>query len=305
MRHKVGLVTVALGVFMLVAAPLVKWYLAPRTARAPMDQHSVTQAVSDGKSVVLDKATLKIRTGLTLLNRQVVQGIGGSGSSKVATWKTLSRLTDADGAMISATSGQVALDRVSGLAVNCCNEQLDGQQVRHEGLTFKFPFDTGKVSYPFYDGDTKRAWPMRFIGTQNTLGVSVYHFRQTIPATDVETLEAPFGLLGQPGEGSTVVHRYYENVTDVLVEPTTGIIVRGASHQVQTLRDLQGKSLVTVADINASYTEATEREFASFAKSSALQLRLVRWILPLLGLVLGLGLIGGGVFLTGAVARRR
>jgi hypothetical protein len=225
MRRTLGFIAVALGAFLIAAAPLVKWYLAPRATRIPLDQYSVSTSVSDGQSVVLDKGKLLIRKGLTLTNRQVVQGTGG-GDGRTAVWESLTRLADADGALVSATKEKVALDRVSAMAVRCCDEQLDGVATEYQGLTFKFPFDTGRHDYPFFDTDTKRAWPMVYAGEEHALGLTLYHFVQTVPATDVETLEAPKSLLGLPGEGSQAVHRYYQNVTDVLVEPVTGIIVR-------------------------------------------------------------------------------
>ncbi|HEY6796205.1 MAG TPA: DUF3068 domain-containing protein [Kineosporiaceae bacterium] len=304
MRRTLGFVGIAIGVFLIVAAPLIKWYLAPRAARIPLDEHSVTTSVSDGRSSALDKGTLKIRTGLTLTNRLVVHGDGPAGSGHTAVWDSLTRLTDADGLMIQASKERTALDRVSGMAVNCCQEQLDGVDVRHEGLTFTFPLGTAKKSYPFWDAETKRAWPAEFGGTESAFGLTLYHFRQIIPATDVETLEAPLSLLNQPGQGSTTVHRYYENAVDLLVEPTSGIIVRGDQHQIQTLRDGTGRSLVTVADVNAAFTQDTQKYWAGRAKDAISQLGLVRAVLPLVSLILGVALVVLGTLLIGLLGLR-
>src|SRR3954452_12890997 len=131
MRRTLGFISIGIGVFLLVAAPLVKWYLAPRAARIPLDEHSVTTSVSDGQSLALDQGTLRIRTGLTLTNRLNVQGDGPAGSGQVAVWDSLTRLTDADGTMIAASKERTARDRLTGAAVNCCEEQLDGVPVKH------------------------------------------------------------------------------------------------------------------------------------------------------------------------------
>jgi hypothetical protein len=304
MRRILGFIAIAIGVFLLVAAPLVKWYLAPRAARIPLDEHSVTTSVSDGQSLVLDQGTLRIRTGLTLQSKLIVQGDGPAGSGKVAVWDTLTRLTDADGTMITAAKERTALDRVTGMAVTCCQEQLDGNPVKHQGLTYTFPVSTRQQSYPFWDGETQRAWPIDFKGVESAFGLSLYHFTQTVPATDVETLEAPLSLLNKPGEGSTSVHRYYENVVDVLVEPTTGVVVRGGQHTIQTLRDSSGTTLATVADVNATFDEATQQYWAKRAKDALSQLRMVRAVAPLTSLLLGVVLLGLGVFLVGLPGRR-
>lgn len=303
MRRTLGLIMVAVGAFLLVAAPLVKWYLAPRAAKVPLDQYSVSESVSDGKSVVLDKGTVKIRTGLTLTNRQVVQGDSEAGNGTTAVWDSLVRLADSDGKMVDASSERVAFDRVTAMAVDCCGQAYNGVELKHEGLSFKFPFDTRRVNYPFFDPDTRKAWPMEYQGEESLLGLRLYHFQQKIPATDVETLEAPLSLLGQPGDGSISVRRYFENVTDVLVEPTTGIIVKGSQHQVQTLRDTGGTPYVTVADVNATYTEATQRSYADDAKSAMSQLSLVRTVMPVVAAAAGLLLIVLGLILVGTIGR--
>jgi hypothetical protein len=303
MRRTLGLIAVAVGAFLLVAAPLVKWYLAPRATKVPLDQYSVSESVSDGKSVVLDKGNLKIRSGLTLTNRQVVQGDSEAGNGTTAVWDSLVKLADSDGTMVDASSERVAFDRVSGLAVDCCGQAYNGVELRHEGLSFKFPFDTERITYPFFDPDTRKAWPMEYQGEESLFGLTLYHFQQKIPATDVETLGAPLSLLGQPGEGSISVRRYYENVTDVLVEPATGIIVKGGQHQVQTLRDAAGTPYVTVADVNATYTEATQRSYADDAKAAISQLTLVRTILPAGAAAGGLLLIVLGLVLVGTISR--
>jgi Porin PorA len=305
MRRTLGFISIGIGVFLLVAAPLVKWYLAPRAARIPLDEHSVTTSVSDGQSLALDQGTLRIRTGLTLTNRLIVQGDGPAGSGRVAVWDSLTRLTDADGTMIAASKERTARDRLTGAAVNCCEEQLDGVPVKHQGLTFTFPFDTRQQTYSFWDAETQRAWPIDFKGVENAFGLSLYHFTQTVPATDVQTLEAPLSLLSRPGEGSATVHRYYENVVDLLVEPTTGIIVRGGQHTVQTLRDSTGTTLATVADVNATFTDATQRYWAQRAKDAISQFGMVRAVLPLTCLILGVVLAGLGLFLVGLPVRRR
>ena len=62
MRRVIGLVLIGLGVAALVAAPLLKWYAAPRLLKAPLDQFSET--VSEASDVTyLDIAALEVKTG--------------------------------------------------------------------------------------------------------------------------------------------------------------------------------------------------------------------------------------------------
>ena len=71
----------------------------------------------------------------------------------MAVWDSFNSTVDvADNGVITATQERIALDRVTGQSVSCC-----GENPAHQGLTLKFPFDTGKQTYQFWDGPAQRA----------------------------------------------------------------------------------------------------------------------------------------------------
>ncbi len=300
MRRIAALVLIGLGVFLLVLAPMVKWYLEPRAAKAPLDRDSTSVATSAGDSTVLDAGTLTIRKGLTLTAFRQVRGDVAAGSSSHAVWDEFLRVTDESNNRINVTTDRVAFDRVTAMAVNCCGEMVDGDTTaRHDGLSYKFPFGTQHADYPYFDGTLKRSFPMVYQGEETRDHLTVYHFKQIIQPASVESLSVPPALVGLTGSSAMDVNRFYANARDVWVEPSTGIIVYGEEHQVQTLHDASGgRELLTVFDATLRFTPQTERAAADEARTGASQLGLLRTGIPVAALVLGLLALGGGLFLA-------
>ncbi|HEY6793626.1 MAG TPA: DUF3068 domain-containing protein [Kineosporiaceae bacterium] len=302
MRRAMGLALVALGAFAIVIGLMSKWYLAPRVAKAPLEVSTVVDAVSDGNSSILDKGSLKMRHGVTLTTHRRIQGDRPAGNDNIAVWNQFSYTEDADGKLIQATLDRMPFDRVSGMLQNCCGAAVDGKPATRNGLYFTFPMGTQRIAYPFFDEDTDRAWPAVYQGEQAKFGLTLYTFRQQVPATRVETIDVPPSLINRPGAGSVTVHRYVESVTDLAVEPVTGTIVSATSHAVQTLRDESGTVLSTVADVTASLTEATQRTSADLARDGIGQLRLIRTTVPIAAVIFGLVATAAGLIMLGVLA---
>ncbi len=62
-----------------------------------------------------------------------------------------------------------SFDEKTGLANNCCDDYLStdptdpvGEPIRHDGLLFKFPFETRKQNYPFWDVNVKKALTAKY-----------------------------------------------------------------------------------------------------------------------------------------------
>ena len=65
MRRSIGLALVGLGVLMLVAAPLLRWYAYPRLA---VVSDAATEQISTGQDVtVLDRAAVLTQEGRHIL----------------------------------------------------------------------------------------------------------------------------------------------------------------------------------------------------------------------------------------------
>lgn len=309
MRRVLALVLVGLGVFLAVVAVTFKVYVEPRVVKLPLDQSGQSISRSDGASKVLDQGTLTVRENLTLNARREVRGdvelARASGRDQdVAVWRTTNILTDTQGNVVSEVKEVLALDRVTAEAVDCCGQEVAGDtSVTHEGLMLKFPFDTRKGSYQYWDTTALRAFPIEFARTEERDGVEVYHFVQRIPETTLRQAQVPGSLVGaDPDElvDATVV---YTNTREIWVEPTSGIIVEGREQPRQTLKDGAGLNLLTIFEANIGWTDETMASALGDAKDARSQLNLLRTVVPGVAGILGIGLFVLGLVLLGAGSR--
>ena len=147
MARRVGFVLVFVGLFLLFFGLFDRVYIYPRLKKAPLDQYS--QPVATGTGSYFNRSPDKLReiNGAVLKNVRTVRGDVKAGSDEIAVWDSFNSTVDtADQGVITATQERIALDRVTGQSVQCC-----GENPRHQGLTLKFPFDTRKTTYQFWD----------------------------------------------------------------------------------------------------------------------------------------------------------
>ncbi len=136
-----------------------------------------------------------------------------------------------------------------------------------------------------------------YSGTEQLEGATVYKFVMTIPPTQTTTMEVPGSLVGSD-EPTFEAARFYSNVRTLLVEPTTGSIVRGSEQQKQTLRGPDGTDRVTLLEASIGYTEAEVRESVASAMDSANLLNTLKTTVPLVAVILGLISLVAGVLVV-------
>src|SRR4051794_35685375 len=108
------MVLVGFGVFMVVLAPMARWYAYPKLAKAPQSQDSITTLVGPG-ATIFDISTLKeIQTDLTTKAHTVgdVKAAEEHGNNTVV-WVTTSSTSSSDGQMRSREVERVAFDATS------------------------------------------------------------------------------------------------------------------------------------------------------------------------------------------------
>jgi hypothetical protein len=189
---------------------------------------------------------------------------------------------------------------VTSQSVRCC-----GENPAHQGLTLKFPFDTRKQSYQFWDGPANAAFPAEFTGEEVVAGVKVYRFEQRIEPRTLRTQEVPGSLADDPDADSVTTNVVYSNHKTLWVEPATGIIVKAQQDANQVLETPAGEPVLTLLDAVLTYDDATVKANADDASSGARQLRLLGTILPVGGVLLGLVLTAVGLYLLRAPQGRR
>lgn len=176
--------------------------------------------------------------------------------------------SDGTEGLINATIDRVTADRETAQPVDeavstlrlvtsgdPANEVAPAGFVR-EGLQYKFPFDTEKKDYQYFDASTFTVNPISFVGETTVGGVDAYEFRQEIGPIDMwrsirehfasvstgydpsvgsilasyrreGTKAGDWGLEGDP-EREVDMHRFYTNTRTLWVNPKTGQIINGA-----------------------------------------------------------------------------
>jgi Porin PorA len=299
--RRLGYVLVFVGLFLLFFGLFERFYAYPRLRKAPLDQESAPVAVGTGTYFNRSPEKLREIDGAQLKNVRTVKGDPKAGTEEVAVWDSFTSTVDtADGGVITATQERIALDRVTGQSTNCC-----GENPRHQGLTLKFPFDTKKQTYQFWDGPASRALPAVFTREETIQDVKVYRFEQRIDRLTLGSQELPGSLAGDPSAATVQTNIVYSNVKTIWVEPTTGIIVKGQQDVSQVLETTGGQQVLTLLDAVLTYDDATVDANAADAADSIGQLRLLSTILPIGAVLLGLVLLVVGLVLLRAPEGRR
>jgi Porin PorA len=301
MARRVGFVLVFVGLFLLFFGLFERFYAYPRLKKAPLDQYSTPVATGTGTYFNRSPDRLEEVTGAQLLNKRIVRGDVAAGTDEVAVWDSFNSTVDtADQGVITATQERIALDRVTAQSVQCC-----GENPRHQGLTLKFPFDTEKTTYQFWDGPAQRALPAAYTRTEQLEGVDVYRFEQRIDRLDVGDQEIPGALAGDPDTPSIQTSIIYSNLKTLWVEPATGIIVKAQQDVSQVLETPGGEQVLTLLDGVLTYDEATVSANADDAAGGANRLRLLGTIIPAAALFLGVIALAAGVVLLRSPEGRR
>lgn len=300
MRRGLGVLLLVVGLLLVLAAPVLRWWVAPALATAPTDE-SFESPAEGTAAVLFDVGSGQAVQNVPLtFNREVTPDADASDGDTVV-YETSQTLSGPGGQQIDALTTRLAFDGNTSELVDCCEAVVGDEPVGDVNAIYpyKFPFDTGMQTYDYFDTTLRDAVPIEFVGEEELESVTVYRFEHTIEPTQYATIDVPGQLLGQPDAGVVTLPRFYASNRTVWVEPETGVIVRGQEQQRQTLRGPQGDDLVTLLDLELTFTDENVADSAQRAQDGKDQLRLVELWIPLGALVLGLVL-----FVVGALMLR-
>ena len=297
MRRAVGAVVLALGSFLVVAAILLPTYVAGNLVKTPLDQYTVSVATSDN-ATVFDVASLTVQQNVPVEATRTVRADPEKSTDDVVVFDAFVVVQDArDEDQITFTSDRVGLDRRTAEAKQGFDAAVDDEPVDHQGLIYKWPFGAEKKTYQYFDTTTRKAYPAKYVTSEDINGLEAYKYEMEVPATKIGDLEVPGELVGST-EPAVTADRYYSNTRTVWVEPKTGVILKGQEKQSQTLRDASGADKVTLFAATLTFDDQTVNEAVSLAKDSISQINLVSTVAPLVVGVLGVILIVVGLFLV-------
>lgn len=304
-----------LGGFLLVLGLLSKFYMYDKLAVVPLNQNttSISETLPGADATYLDVAagakittgplrSVRVTTGDVDLSKEASEEL----NQNVSVWNTF---TCTDTPDFDCSSGQtplsggndtVAFDRNTAETVDWAGafSQKDGKETEDpfEGIYFKFPFDTKKQSYDFWDGTLMQALPAEFEEETEIEGLKVYKFVQTIEPTSAGTSDVP-GNLVDSDEPTVTADRIYSNVRTLYVEPVTGAIIKGGESQDSYL-EYNGVRGATTTKAALEYTEDYVQENVDEYKSKASLLSAIQTTVPLIASILGLAAIALGALLA-------
>ncbi|KPC58810.1 DUF3068 domain-containing protein [Streptomyces chattanoogensis] len=297
-----SLVLLGLGVFLLVLAPLLAWYVAPRAKVTPVDVDVTTVFTGTGSYFDTD-ALRTVRRQKITITRHVLGDVAASERSGRAVWdvsttvdtpKTLA-LRDPRKAFQWTTERWVT-DRRTNAPVHCCEEA----PARFDGDAYlKFPFDLEKRSYRWWDNTLGAAVPLRYAGTKTVQGYTGYRFTGTVPAARTGSRQVPGRLVGRPRQGQIQAEEWYANSgIELVADRRTGRIIDAAISPLKTLRAPGGRrdAVTLLRGEHLRFTPATQRAQVRLAQADSEKLALVSGVLPV-----GSAAAGGVLALIGVV----
>ena len=337
MLRLVALAVMGLGAALLTAALLLTTYTTGKIEKIPLTIDKTL--VSSGTGTALDPASLSatrfvIDTDVPLVSQQAIT-VETPANAQVVTFQvgTSVRRTDRqqDSGLLLAMVDTVTLDRRTAEAVS--DDERPGGSVQkprtfeddkpstnialpHEGLTYRFPFNTEKKSYPFFDAIAQKPFDANYDGEDDVNGLSTYRFTQNVGYDadgkivdpikyaslydrnedgEVTARAELWGLPGDPYEPITMT-RFYAAQRTFWVDPVTGVIVKSeerANHYYA--RDpLQPE--MALADYKVTSTEQTVESQVATARNERDRVALWSRILPISFAAAGLvALIGAGL----------
>ncbi|MBB6120409.1 DUF3068 domain-containing protein [Nocardiopsis algeriensis] len=295
MRRTVAVVLVAIGVFCLAFAPLMRTWLVSSLAKTPLDYYSETVNVAEG-ATYFNIEDVELVENATLEAHATIRADVASSTDETVVWDQFTWLKDADTDFgITSTSRRAGHDRVTGEAVDCCDAMINEESVAQSGQLWKFPFFTEQRDYDFFESTVQEVVPMEFRGTEEIEGVEVYRFEQTVDDAVIGERTLPRSVAGLEGDGDVTGDEVFSIVRTYWVEPTTGSPIKVSEHQ-QRVVDVEGEEVLTLLDAELVFDDASVQQALENSEQGRTVLPLLRTTLPI-----GLLVVGAGTFAMAAV----
>ncbi|QYJ04793.1 DUF3068 domain-containing protein [Nocardioides panacisoli] len=288
MRKIIGPVLAGVGGFLLVAG-LVAMIWAPGVVKkTPLDVNTTTNL--GGEAAKLDTATGDFdprpvyAVSLTRVDSDVsTDDTAVWAQTQCVVFGTEGECVSGDDPnLITASISTFATDRVTaeGVATEDLPENtLPADADAVEGLVNKFPFDSEKETYPYWDGTVGAAVDAVYDRTESIDGLETYVYRVTLDEEPIEISE------GVPGT--------YTAVKEIFVEPRTGSIIDQTDDQQRTLADG-----TPALDLQLSFTDEQVAANVADAEDNISSMGLITTTVPLVGIIGGILLLGVGGLLT-------
>lgn len=327
-----------LGAALLIAALLLSTYTTGKITKIPLNIDATL--ISEGTGTAFEPASLNsqrfvVDEDVPLVMQQEITVESPSNADVVTlqVGSTVKRSDEQqDNGLLLAMVDTVTLDRKTALAVS--SESNPGGAVQkpraiededpptnialpHEGLAYRFPFDTEKKTYPFFDPIAQKAYDANYSGEEDVNGLTAFKFTQNVGFdSDGELVEpvkyaslydddadaqataraALWGLEGDPEEPITMT-RYYAAQRTFWVDPVSGTIVKQSDRAYHYYAREALRPEVTFADYTVTTNEESVESQVAAAQDERDRVSLWSRILPITFTALGLIALVGGALL--------
>jgi hypothetical protein len=327
-----------LGAALLIAALLLSTYTNGKIAKIPLDLDATL--ISDGTGTAFDPQSLNAAkfvidrdVPVALQEALTVETPSNADIVTLQVGSTLRR-TDKqqDAGLLLALVDTVTLNRRTADAVS--SESNPGGAVQkprsidndepptnialpHEGLAYRFPFDTEKRTYPVFDPIAQKAFDANYDGEEDVNGLTAYKFSQNVgydsdgklvepvkyaslfdddADADVTARASMWGVEGDPEQPITMA-RYYAAQRTFWVDPVSGTVVKKEEHGYHYYARDPLKPEVTFVDYQVGFNEETVESQVAAASDERDRVSLWGSILPITFTALGLVMLIGGALL--------
>ncbi|WP_046471956.1 DUF3068 domain-containing protein [Allosalinactinospora lopnorensis] len=298
MRRTVAVVCIALGVFSIALAPMLRFWVASAVMKTPMDYYD--QKVNRGEDVTyFSIEDVELVEGATVEAHTTIRGDVAASDEDTVVWDQFTWVKDADtDYAFQSTTRRTGHDRVTGEAVDCCDPSVNDESVRQEGQAFKFPFLTEQKDYEFFDTTVQETNPIRFDGEEVVHGVETYRFVQEIEPTKIDEREIPRDLVDMEGDGDVTTDEMYSVTRTYWIEPTTGSPIHLSEEQHRGAY-VDDEEVLTLFKGTMDWTDETIEGNIEGAQQGMTIIPLLRTTLPIALLAVGAGLLLlGGVLMA-------
>ena len=333
---------IGLGSALLIAALLLSTYTSGKIRKIPLNIDQTL--VSTGTGTAMDPASLSAGPGgkfiidknVPLVSQQAMT-VETPANAKVVTLQvgTTVRRSDKqkDNGLLLAMVDTVTLNRGSAEAVS--DDDRPGGSVQkprtveddkpatnialpHDGLSYRFPFNTEKKSYPYFDPIAQKAFDANYDGEEDVNGLTAYRFTQNVGYDadgkltepikyaslydknedgDVTARAELWGLEGDPYEPIRMT-RYYAAQRTFWVDPVSGTIVKAEERANHYYARDPLKPEAAVVDYKVTSTEQTVEAQVAAARAERDRVALWSRILPISLASTGLVALVGGALLA-------
>ena len=330
---------IGLGAALLIAALLLTTYTTSRITKIPLNIDATL--VSDGTGTALDSASLGgdhivVNQNVPLVSQQQIT-VESPANADVVTLQagTSVRRTDKqkDTGLLLAIVDTVTLNRKTAMAVSDDTHTGGSVQkprafgdenpptaipLKHEGLSYRFPFHTEKKTYPYFDPIAQKAFDVNYDSQEDVNGLTTYRFTQNVGYAPDGKLTGPvvypslyagnedgkvtasaamWGVPGDPAEQITMT-RYYAAQRNFWVDPVSGTIVKETEHANHYFARDPLKPEVTLVDYKVTSNEETVESQVNAARDERDRLALWSRVLPITFTAGGLVALIGGALLA-------